>query len=165
MARRYRVGNHDSYEGYDVLIIYLGISYAGSINFFFGIDDNVVRRFSRIQDFEGPTFVMNHDMPMIGSTVRKRLPNKSTSLNVGKLKLDRLDEICSVTKRFDYVEKTTKLCFGDSHCFSAYTPGYMVCRNDGLTLFSTLRDGLKNTIEEKSGYSVQDLTHLHFLYG
>ena len=159
------LGNHDSYDGYDVLIIYLGISYAGNINFFFGIDDNVVRRFSRIQDFEGPTFVMNHDMPMIGSTVRKRLPNKSTSLNVGKLKLDRLDEICSATKRFDYVEKTSKLCFGDSHCFSAYIPGYLVCRNDGLTLFSTLRDGLKNTIEEKSGYRVKDLTHLTFYMG
>ena len=45
------LGNHDTYEGYDAMIFYPGIAYAGTINFFFGVDDNVVRRFSRIQDF------------------------------------------------------------------------------------------------------------------
>ena len=159
------LGNHDTYDGYDALIIYLGISYNGNINFFFGIDDNVVRRFARIQDFEGPTFVLNHDMPLIGATVRKRLENKSTSIHVGKLKLDKLDQICEETLRLDYVEKTQHLCFGDSHCFSAYKPGYMVCRNDGLTLFGALRDGLKTSIEEKSGLDISSLTHLTLYMG
>ena len=159
------LGNHDTYEGYDVMIFYPGISYNGNINFFFGIDDNVVRRFARIQDFDGPTFVLNHDMPLIGTTVGKRLANKSTSLKVGQLNLQKLDEICVDTKRLDYVENSSKLCFGDSHCFSAYLPGYSVCRNDGLTLYSTLRDGLKNVIEENSGLAVEDLTHLTFYMG
>ena len=159
------LGNHDTYEGYDVMIFYPGISYNGAINFFFGIDDNVVRRFARIQDFEGRTFVLNHDMPTIGATVRKRLANKSTSLNVGQLNLNLLDEICSATERIDYVERSSKLCFGDSHCFSAYLPGYSVCRNDGLTLYSILRDGLEKVIEEKSGLSVDYLTHLTFYVG
>ena len=159
------LGNHDTYEGYDVMIFYPGISYNGNINFFFGVDDNVVRRFARIQDFEGPTFVLNHDMPLIGATVRKRLDNKSTSINVGQLRLDDLDRICENTQRVDYVEKTSKLCFGDSHCFSAYKPGYMVCRNDGLTLYSTVRDGLKNIIEEKSGFDVADIKDLTLYIG
>ncbi len=159
------LGNHDTYEGYDALIIYLGISYAGNINFFFGIDDNVVRRFSRIQDFDGPTFVLNHDMPLIGTTVGKRLENKSTSLKVGQLRLQDLDDICKKTQRVDYVEKTSKLCFGDSHCFSAYKPGYMVCRNDGLTLYGVLRDGLKNVIEEKSGFEVSEIKDLTLYMG
>ena len=159
------LGNHDTYEGYDALIIYLGISYSGTINFFFGIDDNVVRRFARIQDFEGPTFVLNHDMPMIGSTVKKRLDNKSTSLNVGQLRLEDLDRICENTQRVDHVEKTKNLCFGDSHCFSTYKPGYMVCRNDGLTLYGALRDGIKTTIEENSGSPVQEIKNLTFYMG
>jgi hypothetical protein len=156
------LGNHDTYEGYDAMVFYPGIAYAGNINFFFGIDDNVVRRFSRIQDFQGPTFILNHEMPLIGSTIEKRIHNKSTSAKVGDLKLKILDEICKNTTRIDYVEKSTKLCFGDSHCFSTYLPGYSVCRNDGLTLFSTLRDGLKQTIEERSELLTENLTHITF---
>lgn len=159
------LGNHDTYEGYDALIFYPGIGYGGAINFFFGVDDNVVRRFLRIQNFPGPTFVMNHDMPMIGTTIKGRLHNKSTSSNVGQLDLDRLDQICKNTKSFDYVGESTKLCFGDSHCFSAYLPGYHVSRNDGLTLFAVLRDGIKETIQEKTGFFTDDLTHLMFYMG
>ena len=159
------LGNHDTYEGYDVMIFYPGISYNGSINFFFGVDDNVVRRFARIQDFEGPVFILNHDMPLIGSIVKKRLGNKSTSLNIDQLNLEKIDQICNQTTRVDHVERSSKLCFGDSHCFSAYLPGYSVCRNDGLTLYSILRDGLKNVIEEKSGLNIKDLTHLIFYAG
>ncbi len=159
------LGNHDTYEGYDAMIFYPGIAYAGTINFFFGVDDNVVRRFSRIQSFEGPTFIMNHEMPLIGTTIKGRLHNKSTSSKVGQLDLDKLDNICKNTLGFNYVEKSTKLCFGDSHCFSTWLPGYSVCRNDGLTLFSALRDGIKETIESKSGVEVKDLTHLTFYMG
>lgn len=159
------LGNHDTYEGYDAMIFYPGIAYAGAINFFFGVDDNVVRRFSRIQDFDGPTFIMNHEMPLIGTTVRGRLHNKSTSTKVGQLDLDKLDKICKNTQGFNYVENSKKLCFGDSHCFSTWQPGYSVCRNDGLTLFSTLRDGLKETIENRSGIKTEELTHLTFYMG
>ncbi len=159
------LGNHDTYDGYEVMIFYPGISYSGNINFFFGIDDNVVRRFSRIQDFEGKTFVLNHDMPLIGTTVGKRLDNKSTSLKVGQLDLAKIDQICQNTQRIDHVSKSSRLCFGDSHCFSAYLPGYLVSRNDGLTLYSTLRDGLKNVIEEKTGLMTENLTHLTFYMG
>jgi len=159
------LGNHDIYEEYDAMIFYPGIAYAGAINFFFGVDDNVVRRFSRIQDFSGPTFIMNHEMPLIGSTIKGRLHNKSTSSKVSNLDLNKLDDICKNTPGFDHIEESTKLCFGDSHCFSTWQPGYSVCRNDGLTLFSTLRDGVKKIIEENSGISVDNLTHLTFYMG
>lgn len=159
------LGNHDTYDGYDAMIFYPGIAYAGAINFFFGVDDNVVRRFKRIQEFEGPTFILNHEMPLVGNTVGGRLHNKSTSTKVGQLKLNKLDEICKNTQGFNYVENSKKLCFGDSHCFSTWLPGYSVCRNDGLTLFSILRDGVRDVIEEKSGILTKDLTHLTFYAG
>ena len=159
------LGNHDTYEDYDAMIFYPGIAYAGAINFFFGVDDNVVRRFKRIQEFKGSTFIMNHKMPLIGTTVKSRLHNKSTSAKIGQLNLDALDEICKNTLEFNHVEKTKKLCFGDSHSFSTWKPGYSVCRNDGLTLFSTIRDGIKETIEEKSDFKVSELTHLTFYMG
>jgi len=159
------LGQRDTYEGYDVLIISLGIAYGGAINYFFGIDDNVVWRFKRIQDFKGQTFVMNHDMPMIGASVKSRWTNKSTSKDVVQLDPERLDEICRNTRRFDHVERTRNLCFGDSHSFSTYHPGQMVCRNDGLTLFSTLRDGLGKKIEERSGIKLSDLDSITIYLG
>ena len=155
----------DTYEEYDALIISLGISFNGNINFFFGLDDNVCWRFKRIQDFDGPIFVMNHDMPMIGSTVNKRLNNKSTSSQVNQLKPDLLDKICHTIKRFDYVEKTKNLCFGDSHCFSTYVEGQMICRSDGLTLFSTLRDGVEEVITRRSGLKLTEIDSLTFYMG
>lgn len=155
----------DTYDDYDALIIYLGISYGGAINFFFGVDDNVCWRFKRIQDFDGPTFVLNHDMPLVGTTVGGRLHNKSTSIHVKDLKLELLDDICKNTRRIDYVEKTSSLCFGDSHCFSTYRPGQMVCRNDGMTLYGLLNAGLREQIEEKAGVEISSLDQLTFYAG
>lgn len=155
----------ESYEGYDAIIFYLGVSYNGAINYFFGVDDNVVRRFKRIQNFNGSLFVMNFDMPMIGESISGRWNNKSTSKNINQLDPVLLDQACKRTKRFDYVEKSKHLCFGDSHTPSVYRPGNLVCKNDGLTLYSILRDGLKNKIEEKSGLSVSDLDEITIYAG
>ena len=99
----------DTYEGVDVLIISLGIAYAGNINFFFGVDENVCWRFKRIQEFSGKIFVINHDMPSIGSVIKPRLDNKSTSSKVSELKLDVLDLICDSVQRIDYVSKKKNL--------------------------------------------------------
>ena len=148
-----------------MLILSLGVAYSGNINFFFGLDENVCWRFKRIQDFEGQIFVMNHDMPMIGETISKRIHNNSTSSKVSQLNPGILDNISAQVNRFDHVEKTNKLVFGDSHCFSAYRPGYMVCRNDGLTLYSSLKNGIKKTIEERSGIDIEEIDHLTFYMG
>jgi len=141
----------ESYKDLDAIIFSLGVAYSGAINYFFGVDDNVVRRFRRIQDFEGRLFVMNFDMPMIGESVASRFHNKSTSKNVQELDIAKLDAACLRTQRFDHVARTNNLCFGDSHITSVYRPGNMVSRNDGLTLYSILRDGLANKIQERTG--------------
>lgn len=155
----------DTYKDVDVLIISLGIAYAGNINFFFGIDENVCWRFKRIQEFSGKIFVLNHDMPSIGSVIKPRLDNKSTSSKVSELKLDVLDLICDSVQRVDYISKKKNLIFGDSHCFSTYRPGYNVSRNDGLTLYGALKRGLRETIESRSGIDLEDVENLTLYMG
>ena len=155
----------DLYEGFDVLIVFLGIAYSGNINFFFGVDHNVCWRFKRIQDFSGKILVMNHEMPLIGSTIKPRLSNKSTSSKVSDLNLSSLDLICKQTVAFDYVKRENSLVFGDSHSFSTYSPGKNVCRNDGLTLYGALKRGLKETIEQRSGKSISEIESLTLYMG
>ena len=98
--------------------------------------------------------------PWMEPTTRKKISNFQEEVLE-----EELQKAVDRTEKFDRVEKTTKLCFGDSHSFSMYQAGYMTSRNDGLTLFSILRDGVKEKILEKSGINTDELTHLTFYAG
>tara|TARA_R110001583_G_scaffold3293_2_gene21270 strand:- start:6855 stop:7925 length:1071 start_codon:yes stop_codon:yes gene_type:complete len=152
-------------NSYDVIILYLGISYEGTLNLFGGLGDDFCKKLIQLESFPGRLLSLQHEMPDLVDMVSKRLKNSSTSPFAKIIDLEELQKAVNRTEKFDIVEKTTKLCFGDSHSFSMYQPGYMTSRNDGLTLFSILRDGLKEKIIEKSGIDTNDLTHLTFYAG
>ena len=150
---------------YDAIILYLGISYEGTLNLFGGLGDDFCKKMIQLESYPGKLLCLQHEMPDLVDMVSKRLKNSSTSAFAKIIDLEELQKAIDRTEKFDRVEKTTKLCFGDSHSFSMYQPGYMTSRNDGLTLFSILRDGLKEKIMEKSGIDTDDLTHLTFYAG
>tara|TARA_R100001443_G_C3332928_1_gene172723 strand:+ start:67 stop:1137 length:1071 start_codon:yes stop_codon:yes gene_type:complete len=150
---------------YDAIILYLGISYEGTLNLFGGLGDDFCKKMIQLESYPGKLLCLQHEMPDLVDMVSKRLKNSSTSAFAKIIDLEELQKAIDKTEKFDRVEKTTKLCFGDSHSFSMYQPGYMTSRNDGLTLFSILRDGVKEKIVEKSGINTDDLTHLTFYAG
>ena len=150
---------------YDAIILYMGISYEGTLNLFGGLGDDFCKKMIQLESFPGKLLSLQHEMPDLVDMVSKRLKNSSTSPYAKIIDLEELQKAVDKTEKFDRVEKTTKLCFGDSHSFSMYQPGYMTSRNDGLTLFSILRDGVKEKILEKSGINTEDLTHLTFYAG
>ena len=150
---------------YDAIILYLGISYEGTLNLFGGLGDDFCKKMIQLESYPGKLLCLQHEMPDLVDMVSKRLKNSSTSAFAKIIDLEELQKAIDKTEKFDRVEKTTKLCFGDSHSFSMYQPGYMTSRNDGLTLFSILRDGVKEKIMEKSGINTEDLTHLTFYAG
>ena len=119
----------------------------------------------QLESYPGKLLCIQHEMPDLVDMVSKRLKNASTSAFAKIIDLEELQKAVDRTEKFDRVEKTTKLCFGDSHSFSMYQAGYMTSRNDGLTLFSILRDGVKEKILEKSGINTDELTHLTFYAG
>ncbi|MAG27022.1 hypothetical protein CMI47_15900 [Candidatus Pacearchaeota archaeon] len=155
----------EKFHDYDAIILYLGISYEGTLNLFGGLGDEFCKKMIQLESFPGKLLSLQHELPDLVEMVSKRLKNSSTSPLAQIIDLEEVQKAIDRTEKFDRVEKTSKLCFGDSHCFSMYQPGYMVNRNDGLTLFSILRDGLKNKIMEKSGIDTDDLTHLTFYAG
>ena len=152
-------------NSYDAIILYMGISYEGTLNLFGGLGDDFCKKMIQLESFPGILLSLQHEMPDLVDMVSKRLKNSSTSPFAKIIDLEELQKAVDKTEKFDRVEKTTKLCFGDSHSFSVYQPGYMTSRNDGLTLFSILRDGVRDKILEKSGINTDDLTHLTFYAG
>jgi hypothetical protein len=87
-------------------------------------------------------------MPCVGTLIEKRLKTGSDLFKTLEVQIEDAKVICASIPRVDKIQNTDKLCFGDSHSFSQYTPGYMTDRHDGLTLFGTLRRGIRSYVPE-----------------
>lgn len=131
----------EDWTQYDRIILDHGMEFKGTFNIFGGANDDLYHQLNRL--FCGVRmYSMHHDMPDIGELITKRLKTGSELFKTLEDKIELATEICKSVPRVDHIDKTDKLCFGDSHSFSMYTPGFMCDRNDGLTLFGTLRRGL-----------------------
>lgn len=136
----------EDWTKYDRIILDHGMEFKGSFNIFGGANDDLYNQINRL--FCGVRmYSMHHDMPDIGELISKRLKTGSELFKTLEDKIEIATSICNDhILRVDHIEKTDKLCFGDSHSFSMYTPGYMVSRNDGLTLFGTLKRSIESYI-------------------
>jgi len=93
-------------------------------------------------------YSLHHDMPCVGTLIEKRLKTGSDLFKTLETQIEDAKAICASIPKVDRIQNTDKLCFGDSHSFSQYTPGYMTDRHDGLTLFGTLRRGIRSYVPE-----------------
>ena len=93
-------------------------------------------------------YSLHHDMPCVGTLIEKRLKTGSDLFKTLEVQIKDAKAICARIPRVDKITKTNSLCFGDSHSFSQYTPNYMTDRHDGLTLFGTLRRGIRSYVPE-----------------
>jgi hypothetical protein len=132
---------------YDVILIEHGMEYKGTFNIFGGANDDLFYQVDRLFTKGPRMYSLHHDMPDVAELIEKRLKTGSELFQRLGSKIEEARTICSKIQRVDMIEKTNRLCFGDSHSFSQYTPGYMCDRNDGMTLFGTLKKGLKNFID------------------
>jgi len=134
------------WSDYDVILIEHGMEFKGAFNIFGGANDDLYHQLNRLF-VEGVRFYsLHHDMPAVNELIEKRLKTGSDLFKTLETRIDEAKTICSQIPRVDHIEKTDKLCFGDSHSFSQYTPGYMCDRNDGLTLFGTLKRGMEECV-------------------
>jgi hypothetical protein len=130
----------EDWTDYDCVILDHGMEFKGTFNIFGGANDDLYQQLNRL--FCGvKMYSMHHDMPDIGELITKRLKTGTDLFKTLESRIDEAREICSNIKRVDHITKTDKLCFGDSHSFSMYTPGFMANRNDGLTLFGATKRG------------------------
>ena len=133
---------------FDVILIEHGMEFKGTFNIFGGADDNLYHQLTRMFAPGVRMYSLHHDMPCIGKLLEQRLKNGTELFKTLEDKIEEAKSISSKIPRVDRIEKTDKLCFGDSHSFSQYTPGYMTDRHDGLTLFGTLRRGIQTYVSE-----------------
>ena len=129
-------------ENFHVVLIEHGMEFKGNFNIFGGANDDLYNQIIRLFSKGIRMYSLHHDMPCVGTLIEKRLKTGSELFKTLEVRIDEAKSICGKIQRVDHIEKTDKLCFGDSHSFSQYTPEFMVNRNDGLTLFGTLKRGL-----------------------
>ena len=131
------------WSDFDCVVIDHGMEYKGTFNIFGGANDELYHQVNRLFS-QTRLYSMHHDMPDIGDLIRKRVKTGTDLFKTLEARADEATELCKTITRLDNMVKTNKLCFGDSHSFSMYTPGQMVSRNDGLTMFGALKKGLKS---------------------
>ena len=135
-----------NWADYDIILIEHGMEFNGNFNIFGGANDELYRQINRLFTYHTRMYSLHHHMPCVGSLIEKRLKTGSELFTTLASKIPEAKRICKNIPYVDHIAKTNKLCFGDSHSFSQYTPGYMVNRKDGLTLYGALKRGLDSYI-------------------
>lgn len=145
------IGRGESFSSYDSIIFDLGAEYAGVLNMFGGLGDQVFSRLLDIKSFEGEILSWQHDLPSI-MPLNKRYKNASTCDGfkaTDKNFIQTVQTVLDKCKKFDHVEFKPHLLFGDSHTPSVWTPDMMIERQDGRTLYGSIKkEELHNKIIE-----------------
>lgn len=118
------INENDDWDQYDELIIYHGVNFRpGSFNIIGGINDDVLTRSKKLNDFKGK--VLSLDGFQLSDFSVKR-------------KLSLYDQ----NDKHELVELPTRsnLVIGDSHSLSVWpNENYTISRNDGKTLYGFLK--------------------------
>jgi hypothetical protein len=136
-----------NWSDFEVIIIEHGMEFKGVFNIFGGANDELYDQVKRIFTQGVRLYSLHVDMPMIGDLIKVRHRTGTEQFKSLLDKADIANNICATSiPRVDFIEKTEKLVFGDSHCFSTYRPGFMVSRHDGLTMHGALSRGLNTYV-------------------
>lgn len=134
------------WKNYDAILIDHGMEFKGNFNIFGGANDDLYNQLIRIKS-NVKMYSLHHDMPCIGALIEQRLKTGTDLFKTLEVDIDLIKEICANNiPRIDHIEKTDKLCFGDSHSFGMYQAGYMCQRHDGLTMHGALKRGLETYV-------------------
>jgi len=137
--------NDTDWNNYDVILIDHGMEFKGAFNIFGGSNDDLYRQLMRLFT-PVRKYSLHCDMPDIGELIQSRLKAGTELFKTLETRIAEASEICKHTPRIDHIEKSDKLCFGDSHSFGMYQAKYMCQRHDGLTLHGALKRGLETYI-------------------
>jgi len=142
----------DNIHEYDVWLVALPMEFAGTYNLFGGATDEPAERIKRFLDFKGDIYILNREMPDVGEFVRSRL--KSCSDGWKALDNEAISAKCKEVSTVRLIAGTGTFVLGDSHSVSVAPFGSDICRNDGKTLFGTLKEGIHNYIPEGTSHLI-----------
>jgi hypothetical protein len=156
-------GKIDDYNQYDVLYVYHGNDWFGTLNLFGGLEKyaNVknVRAFSK---FKGKVISLACDFPayheMLGERIKKaKQANKPIQPEWLEVDLHNLEQMYTHAPTLKFPHMTSKLVIGDSHSICMYRPGWTVNSIPFKTLNGVLNDGIRDTIPHKDLKEVEAL--------
>ena len=137
--------NDTDWNDYDAILIDHGMEFKGTFNIFGGSNDDLYHQLMRLFS-NTRMYSLHHDMPDIGNLIKTRLKAGTDLFKTLEDRIEEATQICQQIPRTDHIEKTDKLCFGDSHSFGMYQAGYMCQRHDGLTMHGTLKRGIETYV-------------------
>ena len=118
-------------HNYDCLCINEGLNYRKGVwNFFGGMQDRSLNMVDNLINYDGKVISYNEEICWESLLKRKELKNSGYLISdFPKVELNNTTFI------------SDKIIIGDSHSVSIYKPGYSISRNDGATLYGSLKEG------------------------
>lgn len=134
----------DLLSNFDIIVFDLGAEFSGSLNMFGGLNTEVYNRLKQLSEFKGLFFSWNHKLPSLMS-LESRRQNKSTCKEFIESPINFLqiinESLCNC-KVFSALQKRNHLLIGDSHTPSIWNPSMEIYRQDGRTLFGSIKNDL-----------------------
>lgn len=161
------LNNKDNVQDFDCIIFDLGAEFSGGLNLFGGLDEKCYIRVQGLLEASRngtKFFSWKHLVPDLASTIMSRKSNNSTYDKFKQYTEDQADEVIDFLNTictFQHVAPKTHILFGDSHTPSVWDPSMLIERQDGRTLFGTIKnDTLQETITlyNESGLSFDEIT-------
>ena len=135
----------ESWDGYDLIFLYHGMEFQGSLNLFGGASDKTALMFKRLLDFKGDFVSLDIPMPDYGEVCKRRLTKCEPEW--ANMDWDGVSELCKTIETMRTPLTSDHLVLGDSHAFSAYAPGAMVARMDCKTLHGVIQMNIPDLVE------------------
>lgn len=146
-------------KGADEVYLYHGMEWSGAMNLQSGLTDEIVKRAERLRKCKVKIFSLDIPMPAYGRLLAAR----------GYEHGEALDKVLRKTAFLQLPMADPKtVIMGDSHSLSQYTPGSVIYRTDGQTLFGALQTGLGKRLENwsfETGATLEKLPKLVSYFG
>ena len=138
---------HDNINDFDVVYVYHGNDWGGSLNLFGGMKnyggiDNLIR----YSQFKGKVNSLWIDHPKYSEMLEKRM-NDDVHPDWHKVDWENLKRIENTAKTVREIECVNKAVAGDSHAICMYRPGWFVNSVPFKTLHGALKEGLNTFIQ------------------
>lgn len=133
----------------DIVYIDHGANFGGTLNLFGGATKELFDRINFVMACK-EVVSLDFDMPDYGAQLKKRLGAKTTYEGITEVWCDAVSSRISTIKslkQHDSNSALTGITLGDSHSISFSSTRDHILRNDGKTLHSALKEGLKNMFQ------------------
>lgn len=161
-------GKITDYSDYDVVAVYHGNDWGGSMNMFGGVKayGNIDSLIS-LSNFKGEVWSLAIPFPEYSKLIKPRVDKEPDAHpDWKKVNWERLAEIESTAKNIDpnnFARDWDRIAIGDSHGISMYRPGWMINSVPYKTLYGALEVGLDEFVD--LGVKVGENPEIEFYFG